>query len=168
MATAVKPLRLDGRRSAANVEVCADGGRHQRTRPGAPDLPRARSWGAPRVGREPSDASRLACEAGREEGRGRDARLTAPSPRARRLTPRRRRTIERECRAPEVQDSRERPRREAGPRYSAGRAPRGCGRFLPSMIKRQLARGWSQPSGRTRSTGGITDARGLSDSSAVR
>ena len=30
---------------------------------------------------------------------------------------------------------RKRPRREAGLRYSAGRAPRGCGRFLPSMVR---------------------------------
>ena len=30
-----------------------------------------------------------------------------------------------------VEKSRERPRREAGLRYSAGRARRGCGRFLP-------------------------------------
>ena len=30
---------------------------------------------------------------------------------------------------------RKRPGREAGLRYSAGRAPRGCGRFLPSMVE---------------------------------
>jgi hypothetical protein len=33
-----------------------------------------------------------------------------------------------------VEDSGKRPRREAGLRYSAGRAPRGCGRFLPLML----------------------------------
>ena len=36
---------------------------------------------------------------------------------------------------------RKRPGREAGLRYSAGRAPGGCGRFLPSMVRCGLASG---------------------------
>jgi len=69
MATAVKPLRLDGRSSAANVEVCGWGhpprlapprgiGREHGARPAVLSsavgirLPRARSWGARRVGRD--------------------------------------------------------------------------------------------------------------------
>lgn len=51
--------------------------------------------------------------------------------------------------APEVQDSGERPRREAGARYSACRAPRGCGRSPQLLFPERQGSRAASPRSRT-------------------
>ena len=68
-------------------------------------------------------------------------------------------------------DGRKRPGREAGPRYSAGRARRGRGRFLPLIPSRQLSGRGQHHHERERAHGAFRrgrEARGLRLTSSSR
>jgi hypothetical protein len=60
-----------------------------------------------------------------------------------------------------VEGSRKRPGRAAGPRYSAGRARRGCGRFLPLLFSARHGTWLASPRTRTSALSPLGDwARG--------